>query len=58
MSNAPPVRYNAAALLLHLIGQALGAKTRPAGGGAMSLFKLEPGRTAVPRFQERAEIRA
>ena len=54
--DAPSVRYNTAALLLHLIGQTLGAKVQPAEGGAMAPFEMEAGRNAVPRFQERANI--
>lgn len=55
--DAPSVRCNAAALLLHLIGQGLGARTDPAPGGAMSPFQLEPGRTDTPNFGDSGEIR-
>ena len=55
--DAPSVRSNTAALLLHLIGQTLGAKVQAAGGGSMAPFKVETGRTDVPEFQESAGIR-
>jgi hypothetical protein len=45
------VQYNAAALLLHLIGQALGAKVQLEEGGAMSPFSVEVGRTGVPEYK-------
>ncbi|HUG44958.1 MAG TPA: hypothetical protein VMK31_00390, partial [Sphingomicrobium sp.] len=54
---SPSVRWNSAALLLHLVGQALGARPRPAGGGAMAPFELQPGRTGVPEFEDNGEIR-
>ena len=56
--DAPSIRYDTAALLLHLIGQTLGAKVQGAGGGAMAPFTVETGRTAVPEFQESAGIQS
>ena len=54
---ARSVRFNTAALLLHLIGQTLGVKAGAAGGGAMAPFEVETGRTAVPEFQESSGIK-
>lgn len=57
--DASSVRYNLAALLLHLIGQTLGAKVQPSGsGGAMAPFDVDTGRSAVPQFKESAGIQA
>ncbi len=55
--DAPAVRYNAAALLLHLIGHALGAKTQKPGDGAMAPFEFDPRRSSVPAFQEPSPLR-
>ncbi len=54
--DAPSVRYNTAALLLHLVGQTLGAKMRTTEGGAMEPFEIRAGRNVVPEFQQEAEI--
>lgn len=55
--DAPALRWNAAALLLHLIGQGLGAKTCSVREGVMSPFEVRPDRGGVPEFQDGAEIR-
>ena len=55
--DAPSVAYNAAALLLHLVGQVLGAKTRRPTEGAMAPFEVEQGRASIPQFQEPRDIR-
>lgn len=54
--DAPSVRYNTAALLLHLVGQTLGAKVQVGDGGAMAPFEAETDRSTVPQFQESARI--
>lgn len=56
--DASVVRYNAAALLLHLVGQTLGAKVQRSEAGAMAPFRPEPGREAVPEFIHRAGIKS
>ena len=55
-ADAASVRFNAAALMLHLVGQALGAPERAAGAGAMAPFQAEPDRASIPEFRDRAEI--
>ncbi|MDQ3289414.1 MAG: hypothetical protein M3Q42_14415 [Pseudomonadota bacterium] len=54
--DAPSVRCNTAALLLHLIGQTLGANVQVGEHGAMARFEADPDRTAVPRYRESAGI--
>jgi len=51
--DAPAVRWNAAALLLHLVGHVLGA--RHGDCGAMEPFRFDPDRRDVPRFDPAAE---
>lgn len=53
--DAPSLRFNTAALLLHLIGQTLGAKVNSMDGGAMAPFAATE-RTGVPAFRESAGI--
>jgi predicted Zn-dependent protease len=48
--DAPAVRWNAAALLLHLVGHVLGAGHREADGGIMEPFRFDPALEAVPAF--------
>lgn len=55
--NTRPVACNTAALLLHLIGQVLGAKTSPQKKGAMAPFTFEDDRDSIPQFQERSGIK-
>lgn len=55
--DSPQVRWNVGALLLHLIGQGLGAETRRGERGAMAPFEYDPHRTAVPGFADAAQIR-
>jgi len=42
------VRWNAATLLVHLVGHVMGARHRDADGGVMEPFRFRPDRTAVP----------
>lgn len=49
------VRWNAATLLLHLIGHVLGADHRIPDGGVMAPFRFDPERRAVPRFDAAVE---
>jgi predicted Zn-dependent protease/multisubunit Na+/H+ antiporter MnhF subunit len=42
------VRWNAATLLIHLVGHLLGARHRGADGGVMEPFEFDPERRAVP----------
>jgi hypothetical protein len=53
-----PVRWNAATLLLHLLGHALGLDHRgePAGS-VMSPFSIDPARQGLPAFSERSRGR-
>ena len=51
----PAVRWNAATLLLHLIGHVLGADHRTRDGSVMGPFRFEPARRAVPRFDAAVE---
>ncbi len=51
------VRWNAATLLVHLIGHGLGARHRDADGGVMEPFRFEPDRRAVPSFDADVEER-
>lgn len=44
------VRWNAATLLLHLLGHVLGARHGDADGGVMEPFEFDPSREDVPRF--------
>ena len=48
LSGGAPVRWNAATLLIHLVGHVLGARHRDADGGVMEPFQFDPDRTAVP----------
>jgi len=47
--DSPAVRWNAATLLLHLIGHVIGA-THDAGDGVMEPFRFDQGRRSVPEF--------
>jgi predicted Zn-dependent protease len=51
------VRWNAATLLVHLVGHVLGARHRDADGGVMEPFQFESGRRAVPSFDADVEMR-
>lgn len=51
---APAVRWNAAALLLHLLGHALGL---PAGTGVMAPWTPDADRTRVPSFGDAPALR-
>ncbi|NHN47135.1 hypothetical protein G9464_05915 [Halostella sp. JP-L12] len=42
------VRWNAATLLIHLVGHVLGARHRDADGGVMEPFRFDPERRSVP----------
>ncbi|QSX00101.1 hypothetical protein [Haloterrigena alkaliphila] len=42
------VRWNAATLVVHLVGHMLGARHRDADGGVMEPFEFDPDRRAVP----------
>jgi hypothetical protein len=48
--DAEPIRWNAATLLLHLVGHVLGAAHDRAGGGVMAPFRFDPGRRSIPAF--------
>jgi len=54
--DSEPVRWNAATLLLHLLGHVLGARHRP-DGGVMAPFRFDPERRAVPAFDVAVERR-
>lgn len=54
--NSAEVRWNAAALLLHLIGQGIGANSRRGSTGAMAPFMYEPRREGVPEFERRDQM--
>jgi hypothetical protein len=55
---AEPVRWNAATLLLHLLGHALGLDHRgEPTGSVMSPFPLDPARPSLPSFSERSRRR-
>lgn len=54
--DSSPVRWNAATLLLHLIGQALGAKSRAKGTGAMSPFQPRTDPSGIPQFESSSNI--
>jgi len=49
------VRWNAATLLLHLVGHLLGARHGDADGGVMEPFRFDPERRAVPAFDADVE---
>ena len=51
------VRWNAATLLVHLVGHVLGARHRDAGGGVMEPFRFDPGRRSVPPIDADVERR-
>ncbi len=53
--DAPSVRWNAATLLLNLIGRVLGAKETPSG--AMAHFSNEPGRKKAERYVPPEQIK-
>lgn len=55
---SPAIRWNMAALLLHLIGQILGLPAGRGVPGAMAAFGYDPGRTALPQFEDAARVRA
>lgn len=52
--DAPAVRWNGAALLLHLLGHVLGA-THSEGDGVMAPFRVNPDRDGVPAFDAYGE---
>ncbi|MFC4988788.1 hypothetical protein [Saliphagus infecundisoli] len=49
-----PVRWNAATLVVHLVGHVLGARHRE-GGGVMDRFRFDPDRREVPPFDADVE---
>ncbi|QLD91288.1 hypothetical protein HWV07_18760 [Natronomonas salina] len=49
------VRWNAATLLVHLVGHVLGARHRDADDGVMSRFRFDPDRRSVPAFDADVE---
>lgn len=49
------IRWNAATLLLHLVGHILGASHRDAAGGIMEPFRFDPSLETLPRFNVAAE---
>ena len=51
------VRWNAATLLIHLVGHLLGARHRDAAGGVMEPFRFVPDRRAVPHIDADVETR-
>jgi hypothetical protein len=51
----PAIRWNAATLLLHLVGHILGASHRDADGGIMEPFRFESSRETIPPFNVAAE---
>ena len=48
--DAPAVRWNAATLLLHLVGHILGATHRTTDASVMAPFRFDPDRRSVPQF--------
>lgn len=50
------VRWNAAALLLHLIGKGMGASSRSGSSGAMTPFRYDPHRQTVPLFEHEDQM--
>lgn len=55
--DANGVRWNASALLLHLVGRVLGLKAARSGSGAMAPFAYDAARGAAPHFEEDAVLR-
>ena len=51
----PAVRWNAGALLLHLLGHVLGARHGEADGGVMEPFEFDRTRRETPRFDADTE---
>jgi len=51
------IRWNAATLLVHLVGHVLGARHRDADGGVMEPFRFRPERRAVPPMDADVESR-
>jgi len=51
------VRWNAATLLVHLVGHVLGARHRDADGGVMEPFRFRPDRRSVPSMDADVETR-
>ena len=49
------VRWNAATLLVHLVGHVLGATHRDGDGGVMDRFRFDPERRRVPPFDADVE---
>lgn len=49
------VRWNAATLMIHLVGHMLGARHRDADGGVMEPFRFDPERRSVPRIDADVE---
>ncbi len=52
--DGPAVRWNAATLVVHLLGHVLGARHRE-GGGVMNPFRFDPDRREVPPFDADVE---
>jgi predicted Zn-dependent protease len=55
--DGPAVRWNAATLLVHLVGHVLGARHRDADGGVMEPFRFVAERRGVPEFDADVETR-
>jgi len=53
--DGPAVRWNAATLLLHLVGHMLGARHRDADGSVMEPFRFDAGRRELPAFDADVE---
>jgi hypothetical protein len=53
--DTPAVRWNAATLLLHLLGHVLGAQHGSTDGGVMDPFEFDPSRRGTPDFDADAE---
>ncbi len=53
----PTVRWNAAALLLHLVGHTMGLRSHRGSRGVMAPFRLDAERNRCPRFTEEEELR-
>lgn len=55
--DSPSVRWNAAALWLHLVGHVLGLEHDADGGRVMDPFRFDPERRTVPRFDDASRDR-
>lgn len=53
---APELRWNAAALALHLIGHAMGARLHRQGEGVMAPFALDRDRHGIPQFRDESRM--